>query len=94
MASEAKLGTTGQPHPSPIDGSVMGVKGFSWLGSQRVTRVGLRLFCPFCGSFAVLTNWELFADLSLPLRLAGLCVLQEGKQRLRGGQVRCADEPD
>lgn len=25
------LGATRQPHPSPIDGSVMGVKGSSWL---------------------------------------------------------------
>lgn len=41
----------------------------------------------------MLTNRVLFADFLLPLRLVGLYVLQEEKERPRGGQVRCVEEP-
>lgn len=56
-------------------------------------RVGLLPFWLFCGSSSVLTNRELLVYFSLPLRLVGLHVLKEGKERLSGGQVHCADEP-
>lgn len=59
-----------------------------------MVRVGLLPFWLFCGSFSVVTSGEFLADFSLPLRLVGLCVLQEGKKSLSGGQVRCADEPN